>query len=409
MRFASILLSFPTVTETFVLNQITALMDLGHTVEIFSLYKPPSEIHHEEVESYQLLKRTSYFRQYSGRKDLVTSLLSTPFTTLLSLPQILGYLHLRLKVKELWKLVPFLHKRDFDLIHAHFGQVGAEFVFLKDILHLPFITSFYGYDVTQIPREFPSIYQDLFKQSDLILVLSEAMKEELLKLHCPLEKLRVHHVSVDLNKFKPVEKREKGYNTILLVGRLVEKKGVPLAIEAFARIKDRYPETKLRIIGEGYLKDTIEGLIRQLNLQDRITLLGFHTHNQIIEEMANADIFILPSYTSERGDKEGTPMVLMEAQAMGLPVVSTFHAGIPEVVIDGEAGFLIKEKDVDALADRLEYLLAHPELRIEMGKKGRAHIEKNYDVKQEAKELVKLYAEAIALHREGESKTGKPR
>jgi colanic acid/amylovoran biosynthesis glycosyltransferase len=125
--------------------------------------------------------------------------------------------------------------------------------------------------------------------------------------------------------------------------------------------------------------------------------------------MANADIFILPSYTSERGDKEGTPMVLMEAQAMGLPVVSTFHAGIPEVVIDGEAGFLIKEKDVDALADRLEYLLAHPELRIEMGKKGRAHIEKNYDVKQEAKELVKLYAEAIALHREGESKTGKPR
>jgi colanic acid/amylovoran biosynthesis glycosyltransferase len=176
----------------------------------------------------------------------------------------------------------------------------------------------------------------------------------------------------------------------------VEKKGIPFAIEAFARTKNKYPQTRLKIIGDGYLKDTIEELIRQCDLQDRATLVGFHT--QVKEEMANADIFILPSHTSKRGDKEGTPMVLMEAQAMGLPVISTFHAGIPEVVIDGETGFLVKEKDVDALADRLAYLLDHPELRLEMGKRGRAHIEKHYNARDEITHIERLYAEASTLY-----------
>jgi colanic acid/amylovoran biosynthesis glycosyltransferase len=225
------------------------------------------------------------------------------------------------------------------------------------------------------------------------------MKEELLRLHCPDEKIRVHHLGVDLNKFKPGEKKERSYNTVLLVGRLVEKKGIPLAIEAFARIKDKYPQTRLKIIGDGYLKDTIEALIKQHDLQDRTTLVGFHTpYTQVKEGMANADIFILPSHTSERGDKEGTPMVLMEAQAMSLPVISTFHGGIPEVVIDGETGFLVQEKDIDALADRLDYLLDHPELRLEMGRRGRAHIEKHYNAKDEITHIEKLYAEASTLY-----------
>jgi colanic acid/amylovoran biosynthesis glycosyltransferase len=394
-----ILLSFPTITETFILNQITALIDRGHTVEIFSLEKPLSPTFHKEVEKYHLLEKTCYFRRYSGRRDMVNNLLSSPFSALSGFSRIVKYLKLGLKVEGLWKLVPFLGKKKFDLIHVHFGQVGAEFIFLKDILRLPFITSFYGYDATQIPREFPSIYQTLFKRSDFIIVLSEAMKEELLRLHCPGEKIRVHHLGVDLNKFKPGEKKERGYNTLLLAGRLVEKKGIPLAIEAFARIKNKYPQSRLKIIGDGYLKDTIEDLIRQHGLQDRITLVGFHTpYTQIKEEMSNADIFILPSHTSKRGDEEGTPMVLMEAQAMGLPVISTFHAGIPEVVIDGETGFLVKEKDIDALADRLAYLLDHPELRLEMGRKGRAHIEKHYNVKDEITHIERLYVEASTLY-----------
>ena len=103
----------------------------------------------------------------------------------------------------------------------------------------------------------------------------------------------------------------------------------------------------------------------------------------------------LPSITASNGDQEGIPVVLMEAQATGLPIISTYHTGIPEVVIDGKSGFLVHEKDVDALAEKLEYLIKHPEIWPEMGRYGRKHVEEKYDIKKLNQQLVKIYQNLI--------------
>ena len=123
--------------------------------------------------------------------------------------------------------------------------------------------------------------------------------------------------------------------------------------------------------------------------------MGALEQDEYLKIYQEARIFVLPSVTASKGDEEGTPVVLMEAQATGLPVISTFHSGIPEVVIHGKSGFLVPEKDVDALAERLEYLIEHPEIWPEMGKEGRKFVEKKYDIKKLNQQLVEIYQDLL--------------
>jgi colanic acid/amylovoran biosynthesis glycosyltransferase len=124
--------------------------------------------------------------------------------------------------------------------------------------------------------------------------------------------------------------------------------------------------------------------------------LGPINQNECLKLYQEANIFILPSVTSDNEDQEGTPVVLMEAQAMGLPVISTFHSGIPEVVVEGKSGFLVPEKDVDALAEKLEGLIEHPEIWPEMGRYGRKFVEERYDIKKLNQQLVEIYQNLIS-------------
>ena len=131
--------------------------------------------------------------------------------------------------------------------------------------------------------------------------------------------------------------------------------------------------------------------------------MGFKTHDELQQLYADAHIFILSSVTSADGDKEGQGLVLQEAQAMGLPVLSTLHNGIPDGVLDGESGFLVPERDVDALAQKLNYLIEHPELWSEMGKAGRAFVEENFNIDKLNDRLVEIFQSL--LHPETDSKT----
>lgn len=178
---------------------------------------------------------------------------------------------------------------------------------------------------------------------------------------------------------------------LLYCGRLVTKKGVLDALHAFAWVADQWPHLIFRIVGDGELKQHLVQEIDVLELGDRVEVLGALSHDRVIQEMQQAHLFILPSKTAENGDMEGTPTVLLEAQASGLPVLSTHHADIPEVVVDGESGFLVSEGDVEALADKLNVLLSQSDMWGKLGRRGRSHVERYYNIRQEVKRLETVY------------------
>ena len=162
-------------------------------------------------------------------------------------------------------------------------------------------------------------------------------------------------------------------------------------IQAVASLLHKYPQVEYRIIGDGPLRPELSRLIQGANAGEQIKLLGWRTQEDIVKLMQEAHIFLAPSITSSTGDQEGIPVVLMEAMAQGLPVVSTWHSGIPELVQDGISGLLAPERDSDALAAKLDYLLTHHERWAPMGQAGRAYVQQFYDINLLNDQLVTLY------------------
>ena len=161
-----------------------------------------------------------------------------------------------------------------------------------------------------------------------------------------------------------------------MCGRFVEKKGFEVGIRAFAQIRHEFPKARLRIVGDGPLRPDIERLVRKHELDEYVLILGALPYDAYAEEAVRAHIFLAPSVTAANGDSEGgAPTVLLEMQARGLPILSSRHADIPEVVVDNVSGYLAPERDVEALSEKLVQLLAHPEQWDEMGQAGRAHME----------------------------------
>ena len=162
---------------------------------------------------------------------------------------------------------------------------------------------------------------------------------------------------------------------------------------------DRFPNIEFRIIGDGLLMYEVESFIKKENLEKKALLLGYQPHYVFLEELKKAHILLQPSVTARDGDSEGgAPTVLLEAQACGVPIVSTYHADIPEVVLDGESGFLVPERNPEAIAIKLNHLIVNHELRMRMGKCGRRHIEENYNICNEVKKLEDIYSEIIAYN-----------
>lgn len=141
------------------------------------------------------------------------------------------------------------------------------------------------------------------------------------------------------------------------------------------------------------MRDQLETLASQLKINNHVEFLGALDQDEIMKLYDNFHIFILTSITDRDGNQEGIPVVLMEAQAKGLPVISTYHTGIPEAVLDNKSGFLVPEQDIGLLEKRIEYLIEHQELWLPMGRKGRLHIEKNFNSSFLNKKLAEIFLE----------------
>lgn len=293
-----------------------------------------------------------------------------------------------------------IRRQQVDVLHAHFGTTGYFAWPLKRFHNLPLVTSFYGADVSRVPlqRRWPLRYNRLFSSGEQFTVVSELMKRQVADLGCPPKKITVVHTGIDLEDFvyyprnipSPAEPVK-----FLIVARFIEKKGVEYAIRAFARVHATYPDTELRIIGDGPLRPQLEALIEKLEVTSAIKLLGFQPHTVFREETERCHILLQPSITASDGDQEGAPVTLMEAQAAGMPVVATLHAAIPEEVLDNVSGFLVPEKDDEALAAKMKILVEHPEIWNKMGQKGRRHIELHYNVQTETQKLENVYERAM--------------
>ncbi len=405
MKIAFIVSGFPTLSETFILNQITGLLDMDHDVEIFAQFNPKDKKVHSDVEKYQLMKRVYYFNiPHNKIKRILKAIFliiknfhKAPLKILKSL-NVFRYGKTALSLRLLYTLIPFLDKK-FDIIHCHFGPNGIIGVHLKEIgIPGKYLTSFHGYDVNSYPKIMgKNVYNILFKNGDLFTANTNFTKQQVVKVGCDEEKIIILPVGLRVEKFKfstrKIQPREP--IKILTVGRLVEKKGHEYAIKAIAKIVKKHKNIKYIVAGDGPLRANLENLALKLGIMNHVEFLGAVEQNEVLNLYQQAHIFILPSVTASDGDREGQALVLQEAQATGLPVVSTLHNGIPEGVLDGKSGFLVPEKDVDALADKLEYLIEHPEIWPDMGRYGRKFVEEKYDIKRLNQKLVEIYQNLI--------------
>jgi glycosyltransferase involved in cell wall biosynthesis len=245
------------------------------------------------------------------------------------------------------------------------------------------IVHFHGYDasVNSVLAEHKETYPRMFKIASAIIAVSRAMQRKLIALGAPEEKVHYNPYGVDCAQFSGADP-EAAPPVFLAVGRFTEKKAPQITVSAFAGILESCPEARLRMIGAGLLLEKCQKLATDLGIEDAIEFLGAQPHSVIMREMQQARCLVQHSVVSPTGDSEGTPVTILEAGATGLPVVSTRHAGIPDVVIEGETGFLVDEHDDASMAEQMVRLAREPELAGMMGRAARTHVQKNFSKQQ---------------------------
>jgi colanic acid/amylovoran biosynthesis glycosyltransferase len=265
---------------------------------------------------------------------------------------------------------------------------------LKSKLKVPMVCSFYGDDVFAYPRIGNNLqgYVRLFREADKLLVLGAYMKAELIKLGCDENKILIHHLGIDIDKINFYKRSVSPGKNIrfLIASSFVAKKGIDLAIKALSKFKDRYLFT-LDIIGDGPLKELIHKEIEVSGIKDQITLHGYKPYPYFIDLAYACDIFIQASRTTGENNKEGTPMAIVDAMATGMAVISTRHSDIPEIVIDGENGYLAEENNLESLVACIGRIFENPDQIETFSAKGRAWVEKEFDAKKQTRILEGYY------------------
>jgi colanic acid/amylovoran biosynthesis glycosyltransferase len=201
-------------------------------------------------------------------------------------------------------------------------------------------------------------------------------------------------MGIDTEKFHNRNKRNflksNSEINILTIGRLVEKKGIIYSIKAVSGLIKEGFHICYHIVGDGYLKNKFKKLVKKLNLNEKIKI--YQVKSNLIKSLYSwADIFVLSSVKAKNGDQEGTPIVLLEAQSMSLPVISTIHSGIPEIVLDNQTGFLVPEHDIKEIKEKLKTLILNSKIRLEMGINGREHILRNFSIEKMSKKILNIY------------------
>ncbi len=378
MRVVHVVEQFSPLSETFVYDYVTELERQGATNDVVTFDRlNPSERPFPRVHELNLANR--WAPTYLWRRGLAQLGIGKPHQA--------GWPLLR---HQLGKII---NQTGAEVLHAHFGPAAVFAAPVAEKLGTPLVVTFYGHDVSSLPEDpfWTRAYNQLWSRTKAVTVLSKEMKAAVEDLGCPSDLVSIVHLSRDLEQF-PYRRPSPPVQTVLFVGRLVPKKAPLDAVRALERARTQGAELHLEMVGDGPLRDDVEQYVGEHGLNDHVTVHGQLPNRVVTNRMQEADIFFLPSKTSPNGDKEGTPTVLVEAQASGLPCVSTRHSGIPEMIPVENHDLLVEEGDVQALAEALTQVAARSTPVLErMAHRGREKVEQDFNLSSEAGHLLEIY------------------
>lgn len=314
-------------------------------------------------------------------------------------------------IRYLIAFFPFLEKRmqrdKYDGLKAYFktnriecvlaeyGMSGASIADFCKKENIPLIVHFHGYDISkhQVVSEWLPLYRKMFASCTNVIAVSTMMQRALVELGAPSQKISLNYYGPAGDCF--LSKADYGNNWFIAVGRFVEKKAPQLTILAFLRVLQAEESARLMMIGDGPLHGSCIWLAKSLGIDDKIRFEGALPHAETLQRFEQAFCFVQHSVTATNGDSEGTPVAVMEAGAAGLPVISTRHAGIPDVVVEEETGVLVEEGDVDAMAVAMLRLYRDRNLCAQMGAAARTRIREHFSMEKHIGILNDLIEKAI--------------
>lgn len=309
--------------------------------------------------------------------------------------------------------LPFMYKRFLlrkaralnpDVVHIHFGNVAWEYSALVQKLAKPLVATFHGYDYRKILSDKPVFkkrYQELFRRATIVTCGGSDAKNYLIFLGCPAEKIRIVHMAIDTQKvqFRPTYKQPNTLK-LLQISSFIEKKGHIYTLRAFQKALQDCPNMTLTFIGESVDKNIVKevrNFIEKEKLNEKITIIDSLTYAELLRRIPDFDVMIHPSVTAADADTECTPVSMMDVQAVGLPVISTFHADIPEVVLHAQTGLLAAEKDTEKLAEFIRFFYRADEKTYRtFAEAARQHVENQYDVRRTGRQMFDIYREVSA-------------
>jgi colanic acid/amylovoran biosynthesis glycosyltransferase len=290
----------------------------------------------------------------------------------------------------------FFKRNNINIVLAEYGLTGIRVFSVCKELNIPLVVHFHGYDayLTELLNRHRQTYKRMFNYASAVIAVSKHMREQLIILGAPSDKVFYSPYGVDTDKFKlapvPTSRLQ-----VISVGRFVEKKAPYLTIVAFKKVLDRLPEARLVMVGTGLLYDICCKLIKALHLEHAVDLKGVLDHDEVAALMQQSRVFVQHSVVTASGDTEGTPVAILEAGAAGLPVVSTRHAGITDVVLHGKTGFLVDEGDIDSMSEYLYKFLSDPELARDMGHNARDYIDAKFSTERSIENLKNILKRCV--------------
>lgn len=399
MKLAVIVNTFPELSETFISNHVAGELLSGVETTVFSAYRPLGPKRHEAVQKYALEEKTVY-AEIPRNLVLRTLKAFLVFFRLLAADSRMAFEALRFGKYQTaaanFKLLFFglcFRDKTFDAVHCHFGMNGLVGLYLKNCGRCGrLVTTFHGADINSyVKKHGPGVYRPLFRSGEIITANTEFTKSKIIQNGGPKD-VRVIPAGLFFDDFRPnAGTVEKIPLSILTVGRLEEKKGYRYSLAAVALVKKTFPEVRYFIAGTGSLRKELEELAGELGIAENCRFLGPLTGGRIREHYRQCEIFVLASVTAPDGDMEGQGLVLQEAQASGVPVISTLHNGIPDGVLENKSGFLVPEKDSAALAEKITLLFGDPGLREKMGEAGIEFVRHKYDMPLIVEQYNKCY------------------
>ena len=403
MKIAFFVDHFPLVSETFVLAQVAGMIQRGHDVTIFANKVLDPDVRHPVLDSYKLMDkvvvrptvRRNWLRRLGqGVGTLVAAAAAGRLATALAAVNIFRLGAGALRMNLLIRAGAHFEHEDFDVLHCQFGQLGIEVSDLRScgVLKGTLITSFRGADATRIASQKPEKFRNLFATGDRFLAVSDSIRDQLVELGCPADEIEILRSGIDLSKFIYRKPRELHSPVRLVtIGRLGPTKGHEYALEAVRMLVDSGFSIEYRIVGDGTRRQILTEYAAQLELDSVVKFDGAVNSDSVVRILRGADILIAPSIVASTGQTEGVPNVLKEAMASGVPAIGTMVGGVMELIDHGINGFLVPQKDANAIADCVRMIITHQEKMPNILSQARQSIEQSYDIRQLNSDLEKVY------------------